>query len=94
MDRDVAYNSKWSRARKRFLAEHPLCLMCEAEGRIEAATVVDHIVPHKGDPLLFWNERNWQSLCKQHHDGAKRRAENRNTTSRVVGRDGRPEGWR
>jgi len=33
-----------------------------------AATVVDHIVPHKGDPDLFWGEWNWQPLSKTYHD--------------------------
>ena len=31
-------------------------------------TVVDHIRPHRGDPVLFWDEKNWQSLCKSCHD--------------------------
>ena len=33
-----------------------------------AATIVDHIVPHKGDLALFYDQTNWQSLCKRHHD--------------------------
>ncbi|WP_390622926.1 HNH endonuclease [Ralstonia syzygii] len=32
------------------------------------ATVVDHIVPHKGDQHLFWRRSNWQALCKACHD--------------------------
>jgi hypothetical protein len=24
---------------------------------------------------LFWDESNWQSLCKTHHDGEKQRQE-------------------
>lgn len=35
---------------------------------VEAASVVDHIVPHKGDQKLFWRRSNWQSLCKRCHD--------------------------
>ena len=27
-----------------------------------------HIRPHRGDPVLFWDEKNWQSLCKPCHD--------------------------
>ena len=41
---------------------------CAKEGQTTAAIVVDHIVDHKGDQELFWNEDNWQSLCKPHHD--------------------------
>lgn len=63
------YDSRWARARAAWLAEHPLCVMCLAEGVTRAATVVDHIKPHKGDQRLFWDaEHNWQSLCKRHHD--------------------------
>lgn len=32
------------------------------------ATVVDHIVPHRGDWALFVDPSNHQSLCKYHHD--------------------------
>jgi 5-methylcytosine-specific restriction protein A len=35
---------------------------------VVAATVVDHIVPHKGDKVKFWDSSNWQSLCKRCHD--------------------------
>nr|WP_072766196.1 HNH endonuclease [Nitrosospira sp. Nsp11] len=62
------YGSKWQRAREGFLRENPLCEHCIEVDRITASTVVDHKVPHKGDPKLFWNRRNWQALCKPHHD--------------------------
>lgn len=62
------YNARWRRARKRFLAANPLCVECKKEGRLTPATVVDHIIPHKGDMKLFWDERNWQALCKRCHD--------------------------
>ena len=62
------YGQRWRRARARFLAAHPLCVQCRREGRITAATVVDHKAPHRGDPALFWDESNWQPMCKQCHD--------------------------
>lgn len=62
------YNNAWRRARKVFLQEHPLCAECERKGLITPATVVDHIKPHKGDRELFWDESNWQPLCKSCHD--------------------------
>jgi len=37
-------------------------------GRLNAATVVDHIVPHKGDAVLFWKQSNWQALCRDCHN--------------------------
>ena len=62
------YDGKWRKSRKIFLQQNPLCVECLKEGVITEATVVDHIIPHKGDKRLFWDRRNWQALCKKHHD--------------------------
>ena len=62
------YGARWRRARRAFLARHPLCARCAARGRLAPATVVDHVTPHRGDPGLFWDERNWAALCKPCHD--------------------------
>lgn len=64
----LRYNSsRWVAARKIHLMNHPLCVECRMEGRVEAAGIVDHIIPHRGDAVLFWDESNWQSLCVTHH---------------------------
>ena len=57
------YDARWQRASRDFRATHPSCARCD-----RLADVVDHIVPHRGDPALFWNAANWQSLCKACHD--------------------------
>lgn len=75
MTSDRLYGHRWRRARVAFLAANPLCLYCERQGRAVAATVVDHIVPHKGDRDLFWSEANWQPLCKRCHDSIKAKEE-------------------
>ena len=62
------YDARWRKARKTFLEQHPLCAECQRNGRLTPATVVDHIVPHRGDMRLFWDEKNWQPLCKSCHD--------------------------
>ena len=64
------YNSRWQKARARFLAksENVFCVECKKEGKLVRATVVDHIVPHRGNSELLWDEKNWQPLCKKHHD--------------------------
>jgi len=64
------YNYRWQRASKLYLAEHPLCEICLKKNPpiTKAATLVDHIEPHRGDYDLFWDERNWQSSCKDCHD--------------------------
>lgn len=62
------YDSRWRRARKRFLSAHPLCEKCREQGKLVKADVVDHIIPHRGDEKRFWDEGNWQALCKSCHD--------------------------
>ena len=63
----VPYNNlyrtaRWRRMRREFLNENPRCAMCGG-----AAKVVDHIIPHRGDEALFWDEGNWQPLCMSCH---------------------------
>lgn len=69
------YGRRWQKVRIGYLLSHPLCKMCEAEGRIAAAEVVDHIKPHGGDMELFWDSDNWQALCKSHHNSDKQMLE-------------------
>ena len=61
------YDRRWQNARKFFLKNNPLCVVCKANGILTEATVVDHIKPHNGDKNLFWNEKNWQPLCASCH---------------------------
>ncbi|MDR5009433.1 HNH endonuclease [Agrobacterium fabacearum] len=41
------------------------------------STVVDHVIPHRGDKRLFWFRGNWQSLCTPCHSSTKQRQEQR-----------------
>lgn len=66
--RERGYTSVWEKARAGFLALHPLCAECQRNNRLTAAKIVDHIVPHKGDKVAFWQRSNWQPLCKPCHD--------------------------
>lgn len=52
----------------------PLCAYCERSGRTTAATVADHIEPHRGDAALFRGPL--QSLCATCHSSIKQREEN------------------
>lgn len=69
------YGYRWQQAREGWLRKHPLCVRCEKAGLIEPATVVDHIIPHRGDMTLFWARTNWQSLCGNCHNSYKQRLE-------------------
>ena len=65
---DRGYDSRWRKARRHYLMRNPLCVECLGNGRTTAAIVVDHIVDHKGDQRIFWDESNWRALCKPCHD--------------------------
>lgn len=62
------YDRQWRKARAAHLAAHPLCVECLKSGDITPATVVDHVTPHRGDLVLFWDPHNRQSLCESHHN--------------------------
>lgn len=61
------YGKRWRRLRLLHLQQHPLCRICEADGRTELATEVDHIKPHRGILDLLFDRANLQSLCKSCH---------------------------
>jgi 5-methylcytosine-specific restriction endonuclease McrA len=73
--RERGYTVEWDKAALFFRRQHPLCLGCEAVGRITATEVVDHVVPHKGDMVLFWDQSRWQPACRFHHDVVKQQLE-------------------
>ena len=72
------YTYKWQQYRAGFLRENPLCAYCKRHGTVKAASVVDHIEPHRGNMTLFWRSQNHQALCKPCHDSIKQREEQRN----------------
>ena len=61
------YDSVWTRYAKLYLKQNPLCRMCEAEGRTELATLVDHIQPLRLRPDLRLDPENLQPLCRSCH---------------------------
>jgi len=71
------YGRAWQKARAAYLAEHPLCVIAltHRSDEVVAAKVVDHIVPHRGDQVLFWDVSNWQAGCKRCHDAKTARGE-------------------
>lgn len=73
------YGHAWRKCREGHLLKHPDCVRC---GKI--ASVVDHIVPHRGDQQKFWDENNRQSMCATCHSSYKQRLEK---SGRVVGCD-------
>lgn len=63
------YNYRWQQYSKQYRINHPLCVMCEKEGKLTLAECVDHIEAVDGpDDPLFWDENNHQSLCNVCHN--------------------------
>jgi 5-methylcytosine-specific restriction protein A len=86
------YGGRWQCLSKQFLRrpENALCVMCKAEGTTKQAEVVDHVTAHKGDPTLFWDQANWQGLCRSHHSRDKQAEERGFKRRRRIGVDGYP----
>lgn len=75
------YDWTWRTRALAFLAQYPLCGMrppdgrgqfvapimsqCHDEKRVTPAVQVDHVEPHRGDKQKFWDEGNWQALCRE-----------------------------
>jgi len=62
-----AYGRPWRRLREAHLRDNPYCVDCLLEGRRMLGTDVDHIIPHRGDPVLMADPQNLQTLCETHH---------------------------
>jgi 5-methylcytosine-specific restriction endonuclease McrA len=73
--RQRGYGARWDKVSAGFKRAHPLCLGCEAIGQVRATDVTDHVEPHKGDMVLFWNSEQWQPACQWHHDVIKQQLE-------------------
>lgn len=65
---------RWRDLRASQLMREPLCRLCEYAGEVVAATVCDHVTPHRGDEALFW-AGPFQSLCADCHSRHKQREE-------------------
>lgn len=86
--RHLYKTARWKRESRAFLRDHPLCVMCPDKSK-RGATIVDHVTPHRGDPDLFWNQDNWQALCRSHHSRSAQQQDIRGFHS-DVGEDGSP----
>jgi 5-methylcytosine-specific restriction enzyme A len=79
----------WGR-RAQVLARDPFCVECRKVRRLEPTTDVDHIIPHEGDPVLFWDPENLQGLCASHH-AQKTQREQPRARGRTIARSGRAQ---
>lgn len=56
----------WLKARRRILAEHPLCAECQRQGRVTLAVDVHHIVDIRNGGALL-DADNLECLCHSCH---------------------------
>ena len=62
------YGWDWQKLRLAWLNDEPrYCVMCAVAGKLIPATVVDHIIPHKGNESLRLDWDNLQGLCVKCH---------------------------
>lgn len=75
------YNSRaWRKLRDEVYARD--AYTCQKTGELclgkhpaPNSPVADHIIPHRGDPALFWDKGNIQTVSKAYHDSHKQREE-------------------
>lgn len=92
---NAAYQSwyktqRWRKFRLAHLKEEPLCRMCLRHGKMTMARVADHVEPHRGNPSLFWDGKNLQSLCLLHANSEKQKVEIGWAEKVSIGEDGFP----
>jgi 5-methylcytosine-specific restriction enzyme A len=61
------YDASWRRTRERILARQPLCVDCEAAGRVTPAVEVHHRVKLSVDPRRKHDPENLVPLCTSCH---------------------------
>ena len=74
------FTKAWRRLRWAVLLRDLFTCQMAGCGRIVSDTsklVADHKIPHRGDPTLFWDEKNLQCLCTWCHSSTKQAEERR-----------------
>ncbi|WP_323181418.1 AAA family ATPase [Kaistia algarum] len=80
--RERGYDSRWDKARATFLSRRPHCeFVVDGKACGKPATIVDHVVPHRGDQELFWDSGNWMPLCAHCHSSRKQSLEHRGSAA-------------
>ncbi len=67
--------ARWRKLRAWKLTENPFCEECLRHDTLTPANDIDHIKPHRGNPALFHDPANLQSLCHSCHSRKTAREE-------------------
>ena len=65
--RNKLYGYRWDKLARIFKRQHPACVQCGRIGTKKYPNCVDHIIPHRNNLELFWDQGTWQTLCKSCH---------------------------
>ena len=82
-NRALYATAAWRKLRTLYLADHPHCAV---PGCRRPATVVDHVIAHRGEQTLFFDPANLQALCKPHHDSKTAREDGGFGQTRAIDR--------
>ena len=69
------YGSAWQIFRQSYLAQHPLCVDCQAQSVVAVATELHHPIKVAAHPERQFDETNIMALCKPHHSARTARGE-------------------
>ncbi|WP_143413210.1 AAA family ATPase [Haematobacter genomosp. 1] len=82
------YSARWQALREEVLRD--AAYTCQKTGILlmgkhpaPDSPVVDHIVPHRGNPDLFWDRSNLQAVSRAFHDSIKQAIENAEKTAAI-----------
>lgn len=67
MRQKIYMSARWQRLRVAYLAEHPLCEMCLANGITREAEDVHHHISVSADPSRAYDWANLCAICKECH---------------------------
>lgn len=73
--RERGYSRAWDLASKGHVRNDPLCRYCLLIGEHRAATLTDHLYPHRRFEGVFWIKTYWISCCDDCHVVFKQRIE-------------------
>lgn len=65
--------------------------ICAGKYPADDSPAADHKIRHQGDPVLFWDESNVETLCKAPCHDAKKQAEERRGYAIGCDKSGRPK---
>jgi len=71
-NQELYSSQRWRQEREIYLSEHPKCSVL---GCNQSAVILDHKISIRNGGKI-WDEKNWQGLCKSHHNSKSAKESN------------------